>query len=99
MTKTVDVKQETMEILDKLGVARIAWNDGDMASFSPVLNKRIVRTNWQIILTWTLQLHQRINVSTCRDFSPTNELVVGSDPFKGTASQLVPLKSGSLGLS
>lgn len=38
---TVDVKQETATILDKLGVARAAWEGGDMASFSPVSGEQI----------------------------------------------------------
>ena len=40
MTK-VDVKQETAALLDKLGVARGAWQGGDMASFSPVSGEEI----------------------------------------------------------
>ena len=43
MTKIVDVKQETTRILDKLGVARSAWNDGDMASFSPVSGEEVAK--------------------------------------------------------
>jgi len=38
---TVDVKQETATILDKLGVARAAWEGGNMASFSPVSGEQI----------------------------------------------------------
>ncbi|MGX5721135.1 L-piperidine-6-carboxylate dehydrogenase [Shinella zoogloeoides] len=40
MTK-VDVKTETAALLDKLGVARAAWQGGDMASFSPVSGEEI----------------------------------------------------------
>jgi len=43
MSKTVDVKQETAAILDKLGVARAAWQAGDMASYSPVSGEEIAR--------------------------------------------------------
>lgn len=43
MTKIVDVKQETARILDALGVARSAWNEGDMGSFSPVSGEEIAR--------------------------------------------------------
>jgi aldehyde dehydrogenase (NAD+) len=38
---TVDVKKETEALLDKLGVARSAWQGGDMASFSPVSGEEI----------------------------------------------------------
>jgi aldehyde dehydrogenase (NAD+) len=38
---TVDVKTETAALLDKLGVARSAWQGGDMASFSPVSGEEI----------------------------------------------------------
>jgi aldehyde dehydrogenase (NAD+) len=38
---TVDVKQETATILDSLGVARAAWEGGNMASFSPVSGEQI----------------------------------------------------------
>ncbi len=38
---TVDVKQETATILDRLGVARASWEGGNMASFSPVSGERI----------------------------------------------------------
>jgi aldehyde dehydrogenase (NAD+) len=38
---TVDVKKETETLLDKLGVARSAWQGGDMASFSPVSGEEI----------------------------------------------------------
>ncbi|MVA98345.1 aldehyde dehydrogenase family protein [Nitratireductor sp. CAU 1489] len=41
MTKTIDVKQETAKILDKLGIPKGRWNDGDMASFSPVTGEQI----------------------------------------------------------
>ncbi|WP_313527019.1 aldehyde dehydrogenase family protein [Shinella sp.] len=37
----VDVKKETEALLDKLGVARAAWQGGDMASFSPVSGEEI----------------------------------------------------------
>ncbi|MDC7263835.1 MULTISPECIES: L-piperidine-6-carboxylate dehydrogenase [unclassified Shinella] len=37
----VDVKQETAALLDKLGVARSAWQGGDMASYSPVSGEEI----------------------------------------------------------
>ncbi|UDF31570.1 UNVERIFIED_ORG: aldehyde dehydrogenase family protein [Roseateles sp. XES5] len=40
MTK-VDVKTETAALLDKLGVARSAWQGGDMASYSPVSGEEI----------------------------------------------------------
>jgi len=40
MTKA-DVKKETEALLDKLGVARSAWQGGDMASFSPVSGEEI----------------------------------------------------------
>lgn len=43
MSKTVDVKQETAAILDKLGVARAAWQAGDMAGYSPVSGEEIAR--------------------------------------------------------
>ena len=43
MSKTVDVKQETATILDRLGVARDAWTGGDMASFSPVSGEEIAK--------------------------------------------------------
>ncbi len=43
MSKTVDVKQETAAILDRLGVARDAWTGGDMASFSPVSGEEIAK--------------------------------------------------------
>ena len=43
MSKTVDVKQETASILDRLGVARDAWTGGDMSSFSPVSGEEIGR--------------------------------------------------------
>ncbi|WP_312412835.1 aldehyde dehydrogenase family protein [Shinella sp.] len=38
---TVDVKKETEALLDKLGVARSAWQGGDMASYSPVSGEEI----------------------------------------------------------
>ncbi|MGB3813042.1 MAG: aldehyde dehydrogenase family protein [Shinella sp.] len=40
---TVDVKKETEALLDKLGVARSAWQGGDMASYSPVSGEEIGR--------------------------------------------------------
>jgi aldehyde dehydrogenase (NAD+) len=43
MSKSVDVKQEAAAILDRLGVARSAWTDGGMASFSPVSGEEIAR--------------------------------------------------------
>ncbi|MEP9386466.1 aldehyde dehydrogenase family protein [Mesorhizobium sp. KR9-304] len=43
MGTSVDVKLETAVILDRLGVAREAWNGGDMASFSPVSGEEIAR--------------------------------------------------------
>lgn len=42
MTK-VDVKQETAKLLDKLGVPASAWQNGDMASFSPVSGEEVAR--------------------------------------------------------
>ena len=42
MTK-VDVKKETEALLEKLGVARSAWQGGDMASHSPVSGEEIAR--------------------------------------------------------
>eukprot|EP01037_Dinobryon_pediforme_P007694 gene7697-7755_t len=41
MTTTIDVKQETLTILDKLGVPRAAWTAGQMASYSPVSGEQI----------------------------------------------------------
>ncbi|MBX3583103.1 MAG: aldehyde dehydrogenase family protein [Rhizobiaceae bacterium] len=43
MSKTIDVKQETAAVLDRLGVARAAWTGGAMASFSPVSGEEIAR--------------------------------------------------------
>ena len=43
MSKTVDVKEETGRLLDALGVARKAWTQGTMASFSPVTGEEIAR--------------------------------------------------------
>lgn len=43
MTTIVDVKQETAKILEKLGVARDRWSNGDMASYSPVTGEEIAR--------------------------------------------------------
>jgi len=39
----VDVKQEVESLLDRLGVARAAWQGGDMASRSPVTGEEIAR--------------------------------------------------------
>ena len=41
MTASVDVKQETAALLDRLGVPRAAWTGGDMASFSPVSGEQV----------------------------------------------------------
>ncbi|SFI43445.1 aldehyde dehydrogenase family protein [Aerobium aerolatum] len=41
MSNSVDVKQETAALLDKLGVARDAWTGGDMVSYSPVSGEAI----------------------------------------------------------
>ncbi|SMH40411.1 L-piperidine-6-carboxylate dehydrogenase [Mesorhizobium australicum] len=41
MSKSVDVKQETAAILDRLGVPRAVWTGGRMASFSPVSGEEI----------------------------------------------------------
>ena len=41
MPQTVDVKQETAALLDRLGVSRDAWTAGDMVSFSPVTGEAI----------------------------------------------------------
>ncbi len=43
MTASVDVKQETAALLDRLGVPRAAWTGGDMASFSPVSGEEIAQ--------------------------------------------------------
>jgi aldehyde dehydrogenase (NAD+) len=43
MAQALDVKQETAALLDRLGVARDAWQGGDMASFSPVTGEEIAR--------------------------------------------------------
>ncbi|MEI5676880.1 MULTISPECIES: L-piperidine-6-carboxylate dehydrogenase [unclassified Mesorhizobium] len=40
---TVDVKTETAALLGKLGVARTAWSDGDMPSYSPVSGEEIAK--------------------------------------------------------
>ncbi|NGN41578.1 aldehyde dehydrogenase family protein [Mesorhizobium sp. CGMCC 1.15528] len=40
---TVDVKKETAALLEKLGVARAAWSDGDMPSYSPVSGEEIAK--------------------------------------------------------
>jgi len=46
MTSAVDVRQETAEILDRIGVARDSWTGGDLATFSPVSGEELgkVRT-------------------------------------------------------
>jgi len=41
MSVTLNVKQETARILDRLGVADSAWKGGDMASYSPVTGEQI----------------------------------------------------------
>jgi aldehyde dehydrogenase (NAD+) len=41
MTASVDVKQEAAALLDRLGVPRAAWMDGDMVSHSPVSGEAI----------------------------------------------------------
>jgi aldehyde dehydrogenase (NAD+) len=41
MTKTVDVKLETANLLDKLGVSREAWTGGDMPGYSPISGEQI----------------------------------------------------------
>ena len=41
MSISVDVKQETASILDRLGVVGDAWTGGAMASFSPVSGEEI----------------------------------------------------------
>ena len=43
MTASVDVKQETAALLDRLGVPRASWTDGDMASHSPVSGEEIAK--------------------------------------------------------
>jgi aldehyde dehydrogenase (NAD+) len=43
MSKTVDIKQETAAILDRLSVSHDAWTGGDMASFSPISGEEIAR--------------------------------------------------------
>lgn len=43
MTRTLDIKQETATILEKLGVAKDKWTNGDMASFSPISGEEIAR--------------------------------------------------------
>jgi aldehyde dehydrogenase (NAD+) len=43
MRKVIDVKQETEDLLDRLGVSRGAWTGGDMASFSPVSGQEIAK--------------------------------------------------------
>ncbi|MFN3548129.1 MAG: aldehyde dehydrogenase family protein [Mesorhizobium sp.] len=43
MTASVDVKQEAAALLDRLGVPRAAWTNGDMASFSPVSGEQIAK--------------------------------------------------------
>ncbi|MBL0373967.1 aldehyde dehydrogenase family protein [Rhizobium sp. KVB221] len=41
MTKSVDVKNETASLLDKLGVSREVWTDGDMPTYSPVSGEQV----------------------------------------------------------
>ena len=41
MTASLDVKQEAAALLDRLGVPRAAWMDGDMVSHSPVSGEAI----------------------------------------------------------
>ncbi|MDE1570650.1 L-piperidine-6-carboxylate dehydrogenase [Aquabacter sp. P-9] len=41
MPETLDLKQETAVLLDRLGVARAAWTGGDIVSFSPVTGEAI----------------------------------------------------------
>ncbi|GHC78366.1 L-piperidine-6-carboxylate dehydrogenase [Limoniibacter endophyticus] len=41
MSKTVDVKQETAAILDRLGVTRADWTEGNMPVFSPVSGEEV----------------------------------------------------------
>jgi aldehyde dehydrogenase (NAD+) len=41
MTKSVDVKQETADILGRLGVAPELWTGGDMPGYSPVTGEQI----------------------------------------------------------
>jgi aldehyde dehydrogenase (NAD+) len=43
MGKSIDVRREAADILDRLGVGRAAWTGGDMASFSPVTGEEIAR--------------------------------------------------------
>ncbi|MDF1608663.1 aldehyde dehydrogenase family protein [Hoeflea sp. YIM 152468] len=43
MTSTFDIKRETADILDKLGVAKDKWSNGDMASFSPITGEEVAR--------------------------------------------------------
>ncbi|WP_333610900.1 aldehyde dehydrogenase family protein [Brevundimonas bullata] len=38
-----DMTQETADLLDRLGVPRAAWTDGDMATFSPLTGQEIAR--------------------------------------------------------
>ena len=41
MTKTVNVKDETASLLDKLGVVKDIWTNGSMPTFSPVSGEEI----------------------------------------------------------
>lgn len=43
MTATLTVHQEAAAVLDRLGVPRAAWAEGDMASFSPLTGEEIAR--------------------------------------------------------
>jgi aldehyde dehydrogenase (NAD+) len=43
MTKAVDIKRETAEILDRIGVARDSWTGGDLPASSPVSGEEIGR--------------------------------------------------------
>lgn len=43
MTNSVDVKQETAAILERIGVARGRWTDGDMPAVSPVSGEEVAR--------------------------------------------------------
>ncbi|MER9593022.1 aldehyde dehydrogenase family protein [Mesorhizobium australicum] len=41
MVQKVDVKEETAKLLDRLGVSRHAWSDGDMPAYSPVSGEQV----------------------------------------------------------
>ena len=41
MTTTIDVKQETLNLLNALGVPHASWTAGDMPSYSPVTGEQI----------------------------------------------------------